>query len=103
MKNGWAPGADSISVELLRLGGEMVMQWLVHLACIIWEEKVLNDWVKQLTVPMHKKGSLKECDNFRGIALLSVSGKIFGRVIQTRFTEREEQVLRTEQCGFHKG
>ena len=70
----------------------------------IWEEeKVPDDWVKQLTVPLHKKGSLKECDNFRGIALLSVPGKVFGWVIQTRLAERAEQVLRTEQCGFRKG
>ena len=44
MKDGWAPGADGISAELLRLGGEMMMQWLVHLARTIKEEeKVLND------------------------------------------------------------
>ena len=53
------------------------MQWPVYLARIIWEEeKVPKDWLKQLLVPLHKKGSLKDCDNYRGIALLSVPGKV---------------------------
>ena len=89
---------------MVRLVGEKVEQWLVHLARIVWEEeKVSEDWVKQLTVPLHKKGSVKVCDNYRGIALLSVPGKVFCRVIQMRLAQRAEQVLRTEQCGFRKG
>ena len=44
MKNGMAPDADGISAELLKLGGENVVQWLLHLAGVIWEEeKVLED------------------------------------------------------------
>ena len=83
MKNGRAPGADGISAELLKLDGEKVVQWLLHFARVTWEEeKVLEDWLKQLTVPLHKKGSLKECDNYRGIALLSVPGKVFCQEIQ---------------------
>ena len=63
MKNGRAPGADDTSAELLKLGREKVVQWLLHLARVIWEEeKVPEDLLKQLKVPLHKKGSLKECD-----------------------------------------
>ena len=39
MKNGRAPGADDISAELLKPGGEKVVQWLSHLAQIVWEEE----------------------------------------------------------------
>ena len=83
---------------------ELVVQWLVDLASITWEEEeVPDDWVKQLTVPMHKKGSSKVCGNYRGIALLSVPRKVFCHVIEMRVAERAEEVLRTEQCGFCKG
>ena len=76
MKNGRAPGADDISAETLKLGGDTVVQWLLHLATAVCEEeRVPEDWVKQLTIPLHKKGSLQDRDNYRGIALLSVPGE----------------------------
>ena len=104
MKKGRPPGGDEITAELLKLGGEVVVQWLVSLASSVWEsEKIPEDWVKQLTIPLHKKGSYQECDNYRGIALLSVPGKVFCRVIQRRLAERAEQQLRESQCGFWKG
>ena len=56
-----------VSVCMLRLGGEKVMQWMVDLACITWEEEeeVPDNWVKQLTVPMHKKESVKVCGTIK--------------------------------------
>ena len=39
MKNGQATGANDISVKLLKLGGEKVVQWLMHPARIIWKKK----------------------------------------------------------------
>ena len=78
MRNGQAPGADDISAEILKLGRDTVAQWLLHLATAVWEEERAPEyWVKQLTIPLHKKGSLQDCDNYRGIALPSVPGKVF--------------------------
>ena len=103
MKNRQAPGADDISAELLKLWGEKVVQWLTHLAKAVWEEeKVPEDWVKKLTIPLHEKDSFDECDNFRGIAFLSVPGKVFRKEIQKRLAERTEVMLRETQCGFCK-
>ena len=104
MKTGRAPGADGIPVELLKLGGDTVVQRLLSLASVVWEqEKVPEDWTKQLDIPLHKKGSFQDCDNYRGIALLSVPGKVFCKVIQSRMADRVNQVLRENQCGFRKG
>ena len=104
LKNGRAPGEDDITSELLKLGGEAVVQSLAHLASLVWDsESVPEDWLRQLTVPLHKKGSTQDCDNYRGIALLSVPGKVFCRVIQRRLAERAEHLLRESQCGFRKG
>ena len=57
--------------------------------------------MKQLTIPLHKKVAHNHCDNFRGIALLSVPGKVFCKVIQKRLAERGSMLLRENQCGFH--
>ena len=81
---------------------EKVVQWLVHLASIVWvEEMVPRDWLEQVTNPLHKKGCLQDCDNYRGIMLLSVPGKELGRVVQRSLVERAEVILRENQCGFH--
>ena len=59
--------------------------------------------MRQLTIPLHKKGSYQEGDNYRGIALVSVPGKVFCSVIQRRLAKRAKELLRESQCGFHKG
>ena len=104
MKNNKAPGADNITAELLKLGGDVVVQWLLNLVSVVWqEESVPEDWTKQLTIPLHKKGSFQDCDNYRGIALLSVPGKVFCKVLQTRLSKMVNHLLRENQCGFRKG
>ena len=37
--------------------------------------------------PVHKMGAFDDCDNFRGIALLSASGKVICHVIHYRLRE----------------
>ena len=79
------------------------MQWLAELASLVWEfEAVPDDWLSQLTVPLHKKGSTQDCDNYRGIVLLCIPGKVSCRVIQRRVAERVEHLLRESKCGFRK-
>ena len=53
--------------------------------------------MKQLTISLHKKGAHDLCDNFRGIALLNIPGKVFCRVIQKRLAERGNQFLKESQ------
>ena len=43
------------------------------------------------------------CDNYRGIALLSIPGKVFTKAILNRLKPIAEQLLRESQCGFHRG
>ena len=43
----------------------------------VWEEKrVPEDWKKAVIVPLFKKGDRSLCENWRGISLLSVVGKV---------------------------
>ena len=55
-------------------------------------------------VPIYKgKGDRYACGNYRGISLLSIVGKIFGRVLINRIRAETEEVLMDEQCGFRRG
>ena len=51
---------------------------------------------------MPKKGNLKECKNYRGIALLSVVVKVLNRILLTRLLKAVDEKLREQQSGFRK-
>ena len=73
MRKRGAPGLDGISTEMLKLGGAESVCWLNTIVDEIWRtEMVPSDWTKQLLIIIHKKGSHTTCDNYRGIALLSI-------------------------------
>lgn len=70
----------------------------------IWDEgEVVQDWRDAEIVPIPKKGYLTECDNWRGISLLDVAGKVSARVLQEHLQVLAERVLPESQCGFRKG
>ena len=55
-------------------------------------------------MPLYKgKGDKCECRNSRGIRLLSVVGKLFGRVLIKRVRAGAECAIGVEQCGFRQG
>ena len=49
------------------------------------------------------KGDKGDCNNYRGISLLSVTGKAFARVILKRLQRLAERILPESQCGFRAG
>lgn len=86
--------------ELLKLGEETVVQWLKEPVAKVWDSEVVPlDLLKQLTAPVHKKGTFDSCDNFHGIPLL---GK-FCKALQRRLAQRAELLLCENQCGFCSG
>ena len=50
-----------------------------------------------------KKGNLKDCKNSRGIMLLSIVGKILGRIVIDRVRSGADKRLRKEQAGYRQG
>lgn len=59
-------------------------------------------WSEGYIVPIHKKGSLNNVENYRGITLLSVLGKLFTRVLNNRLSEWAENyyIYIEAQAGF---
>ncbi len=56
-----------------------------------------------ILIPIPKKGNLRSCDNWCGISLLEVLGKIVARIIQGRLQKLAERDILESQCGFRKG
>ena len=53
-------------------------------------------WSRAVVVPLHKKGDQLECENYRGISLLSVPGKVFTQVILGRLVRAVHHQLRSK-------
>ena len=104
LKNSRTPGMDGITAEMIKLGGaESVRCFKSLFDAIGHKEEVPEDWKSQLLIPLHKKGSRTICDNYRGIALLSVPSKVFTKAILNRVKPRTELLLSESQCGFCSG
>ncbi len=106
LKVGKAPGPDGITAELLKYGGEVVVDWMMWICHLAWEQsKVLpEDWRKAIIVQLYKgKGNREECNDYRSISLLSVPGKIYGRILNERMMKITDNSVGDEQGGFRKG
>ena len=58
---------------------------------------------KGIIIKIPKKGGLTVSDNSRGVTLLSVPGKIFGKVLINRIKDGVDKELRNEQAGLREG
>ena len=95
---------DSITAELLKADIEFSTKKVHQLLQKIWkQEKIPKNWKKGLIIKIAKKGNLKDCKNSRGITLLSVVGKILGRIIIDRIRRGIDSRLRKEQAGYRRG
>lgn len=104
LKNGKASGPDNIPAEALKADIETTVNMLYPLFIQIWnEEKIPVEWKEGYLIKLPKKGDLTNCNNYRGIMLLSVPGKVFNRIILNRMREKVDPKLRDQQAGFRKG
>jgi len=103
LKNGKAAGPDEIPAEAIKADMETAVDMLHSLFSKIWEEeKVPAQWSEGIIIKLPKKGDLGNCNNYRGIMLLSVPGKVFNRVLLERMKEAVDPMLRDQQAGFRK-
>ena len=70
----------------------------------IWDRrKIPDDWNKGVIIKIPKKGALSDCNNWRGITLLSTPSKILAKVIMKRLPLAVDHRLCEEQAGFRRG
>jgi hypothetical protein len=76
-----SPGSDQIAAELIQAGGEILLSVIHKLINSVWNKKLLDQWKESIIVPIHKEGDKSDCNNYRGISLLSTSYKILLNII----------------------
>ena len=102
LKWGKAPGIFGIHAELLTTGGNAVLMSLHAVMCSTWNTGIIpTDWKRGLVVPVWEgKGDRQDCNNYRGVTLLSVLGKVFAKIILDSVCHHLLEHQRPEQSGF---
>ena len=105
LSTGKAPGADDIPAEMYKHGGNTLLQKLTNLFCRMWDEEVIPQQLKGASITcLYKKGNRQLCDNYRGIPILAIAGKILIRMLLNRLiVQLEHGLLPESQCGFRGG
>ena len=102
-KNEKAPGPDGIPAEILKADIKHLNTDVVR---DLWEGFGGGNysWGLERGLPgkVPKKGDLADCNNYRGITMLSVPEKIFSQIILQRLVDALEEILRDQQMGFRK-
>ena len=102
-KNGKAAGIDGLVSEIIKYGGESIERAVWRMCEEMFRlEHIPRDWARGIIFPLHKEGDPRVPDNYRGITLLSVVGKIYAMVLNNRVKRwcEERNVLVDEQAGF---
>ena len=104
MKRDKAPGEDNITANILKDGGEPIVETLTKFfnRCLT-EGRVPSSWRNASVVILHKKGDTADIKNYRPISLLPVMYKVFSHILLRRILHTLDQHQPREQAGFRAG
>ena len=96
LASGKAPGNDGIPPELIKHCKTTLLLPLHEVLCQCWQEGAVPQDMRDSKIITLYKNKRSDCNNYRGISLLSIVGKVFARVIQ----KLAERIYLESQCGF---
>ena len=104
LKVGKSPGCDLVTAKIIKASGEQGIDVYHHLCKKIWHQgKLPQEWKRSISIPIPKKGDLKECTNYCTISLISHASKIMLKIIQRKLETKLEEEVSATQAGFRKG
>jgi hypothetical protein len=119
LKMGKAPGEDGVLSDIIKTAADAVgtskmrgdtglVEALVLIFNYVFDNEVWPErWGSGVIVPLHKHDSRLLPSNYRPITLMSIMGKLFGIVVNTRLQDFSERMgtISDEQGGFraHRG
>ena len=99
---GKAPGSDNIPPDLIKHCKTTLLHPLHEILCQCWREGAVPQDMKDANiVTLYKnKGERSNCNNYRGISLLSIVGKVYAWVLLICQQKVAEHIYPESQCGF---
>ena len=106
LKNGKAVGIDEVRNEFIKHSPPLLVSIYCKLFNKVLDSGVVPEqWVQGIIIPIYKgKGDTTQCDNYRGITLLSCLSKLFTSILNKRLTTfiDDNEILLANQAGFRK-
>ena len=103
LAGGKAPGSDNIPPEIVKMAEDSsLLEHLHELLLKCWEDGAVPQGMRdsKIITIYKNKGERSDCNNYRGISLLSIVGKSFARVLLNRLQGLADRVYPEAQCGF---
>ena len=102
LASGKAPGCDGISSDLIKHCKTTLLYSLHVVLCQCWQEVAVPQDTRdaKIITLVKNKGERSDCNNYKGISLLSIFGKVFAKVILVQLRKLAERVYPESQCGF---
>ena len=106
LKSGKSPGIDCIPAEFVKYAREELVHDLVLLFNYVIEMGVYPDmWAEGIRTPVPKVGGSKKTNDYRGITVQPIMGKLFEEIVKVRLNYVNEAYERVDKYngGFLKG
>ena len=92
-----------IPAELFKILKDDAIKVLYSICQQIWKtQKWPQDWKSSIIILISKKGSTKECSNYRTIAPISRASKVMLKILQARLQHYVNRELPDVQARFRK-
>ena len=93
-----------MQAEMQKVEEQETPQLLQHILQDVSDNEVIPDARKRGTITrLPKKGNISECNYLSSITLLSITSKVFCRIIVQHITTAVSKLPRQEQAGFRNG
>ena len=107
MKNGKAARIDKLIPELLKSFDDNMLDIVLLVLNLIFQKGIFpEEWAIGVIIVLFKDGDTNDLNNYRGITLLSLLGKILVGVLNNRLSKvqcLDYNLLDENQCGFRRG
>lgn len=85
MKANKSPGSDGLTSEVYKEMPKEGYEEILKFINEFWrKEEVLEDFKESIIIPIHKKGSKTDPENYREVSLLNTIGKIYTKIIKKK-------------------
>ena len=93
LKSGKSPGLDGLATEVFKCSFDILSPVLIKLFNIIFfSGNYPSQWSEGVITPIHKKDSLEDTNNYRGIMLINTLSKIYSHLLNNRLLKWASQL-----------